>query len=105
LLAALANAVAAIPSWERKNAIGIAKCLNVLFGHQVYTWDALQPAFVALIGLPAEREGWTESDVAAFIRGEIRTRQALDVPLERYVKPASSAQAKPEKNTWWAIVF
>lgn len=98
LLTELANAVAAIPSWERRNAVEIAKCLNVLFGHQVTTWEALQPAFVALMGQPAELGSWTESDVAAFVRGEITTRQALDVPLERYVKPVSSAQAKPEKK-------
>ena len=99
LLVTLASAVANMPNWPTNHAIDIAKGLNALFSDRVFEWEALQPAFHALMGRPAQGESWSESDVAAFLRGmKVESRQMLSVPLERHVKPVSATQHKPLRN-------
>ena len=98
LLTALASAVAAIVAWPREHAVEVATCLNVLHSWGVYEWDALQPAFFALMGRPADDESWARADVEAFQRGEVTRRQVLVVPLDQYLKPVSSTQTRPERT-------
>lgn len=99
LLNKLASAVAAVGAWPRGHAIEVAKCLYALYGRNVYEWDALQPAFSALMGSsPADGKSWSKGDVEAFLRGEVESRQALALPLGQFLKPASSTRTKPERT-------
>lgn len=98
LLHSLAQAAAATTSWEYAHAVGVVKSLMVLFRLGVFTWDELQPAFLALMGPPPDDLIWQKGEVEAFMRGEIEKRQTLSLPIDRYLKRDAAARVRTERT-------